>query len=36
MNTIKLILFISLPIIFIGHPIALTPLFLLMMVGAYE
>lgn len=33
---IKLLVLITLPIIFIGHPIALTPLFLLMLVGAYE
>ena len=36
MNRIKLILFITLPIIFIGPPIALAPLFLLMVSGAYE
>tara|TARA_R100001594_G_scaffold7526_2_gene20260 strand:+ start:405 stop:509 length:105 start_codon:yes stop_codon:yes gene_type:complete len=33
---IKLIVFITLPIIFIGHPLAWTPLFLLMVSGAYE
>jgi hypothetical protein len=33
---IKLILFMALPISFIGHPVALLPLFLLMVVGALE
>ena len=33
---IKLFVFMALPIIFIGHPLAWAPLFLLMVSGAYE
>jgi hypothetical protein len=33
---IKILVFITLPIIFIGHPLAWAPLFLLMVSGAYE